>query len=418
MNLLRKIIKIGLIIYLIYIVVFSILIFSVHRSPDKEEFADTFSRPYPNGRGNDRVSLIESPEDGISVRLSLIENANSHLDLAYYKFTDGQVSDLILGSLLDAADRGVKIRILLDGIIQLGNLNKKIDDVFLGFKSHPNIELKLYEPFNPLLPIAWNNRLHDKIILVDKTFALIGGRNIEDRFYLRDTYGGGFVQDRDVLIYHDKTSNKDNYIFSSVIDDMQGYYDLLWQHEYSKPKHKYMSNRKIKKGKISIDKLRSQHQAFKEEFLETYFKGIQMIDWVEVTQPTNGIRFVSNPIGRTNQDPRCLKAIIQLTAEAKTNVIIQSPYIIPSRSIRSLFNEYAIDIEDATLLTNSNASSPNLLAISAYKNHKKKLIDNNIHIYEYQGPGSIHGKTAMFDKQISVMGTFNIDPRSSYIDTE
>lgn len=98
--------------------------------------------------------MIESPEEAISTRLNLIENAGSTIDLAYYKWVDGKVSDLMLRSVLEAADRGVKVRIVLDGILQLANLGGPINEVFLGFKSHPNIELKVYEPFNPLTPSA------------------------------------------------------------------------------------------------------------------------------------------------------------------------------------------------------------------------------------------------------------------------
>lgn len=419
MDFFKKILKIGLFTYLIYIFFFSIFIFSFHKATSKKDIADELSELLPNDRTNDRVALVESSEDAISVRLSLIENAETNIKLSYYKLTDGKVADLILGSLLDAADRGVKVQILLDGLIQLGNIGGKVDDIFLGFKSHPNIDLKLYEPFNPLLPLSWNNRLHDKMIIVDNKFALVGGRNIEDRFYLKDIYGDEFVKDRDILIYHhtdDKTSSAS--ISSSVIDDMQSYYDELWKHKYSKPKHKYISNRKIKKGNLSMDNLRSQHKDLKKEFLQTYFKDIKTIDWTQVTLATNEIRFVSNPIGRTNQDPKCLKAILQLSSEAKDNIFIQSPYFIPSRSIKSLFRQYKIDLEKSTILTNSKASSPNILSIAAFKNHKKNMVDNGINIYEYQGPGSIHGKTSIFDQQISVIGTFNIDPRSSYINTE
>ena len=419
MSILRKIIKITLVAYLIYIFVFSVLIYSFNRFTGNQNTSDEFSVPYTNNNTNDRISLIESPEDGFSVRLSLIENAKTHLDLAYYKFVDGQVSEIILGSILDAADRGVKVRILLDGFIQLGNLGGKVNNIFLGFESHPNIEINLYEPFNPLLPLSWNNRLHDKIILVDKTFALLGGRNIEDRFYLEEIYGDELVQDRDVLIYHEVSSATSlNDISSSVIEEMQDYYNLLWQHKYSKPKYKNLSNRNIEKGKVFIDELRLKHPTLRKRFLETHFENIQTIDWAERTLPTDSIHFVSNALARIKQNPRCLKAILQLSSDAKESIFIQSPYIIPSKSMRSLFSHYEIDIEKITLFTNSKVSSPNILAFSAYENYKQKIIDNKIRIYEYQGPGSIHAKTSMFDEHISVVGTFNIDSRSSYLSTE
>lgn len=183
MDLFKKITNVGFLAYLIYAFFFFTIIFIFNKPSSKKDMEEVLSKPLSESRKNDKATLIESVEDAISVRLSIIDNAQSHINIAYYKFTDGIVGNLILGSLLKAADRGVKVKILLDGIIQFSNLNKNINKVFLGFVAHPNIEVKLYEPFNPFLPLSWNNRLHDKMILVDNKFALIGGRNIEDRFF-------------------------------------------------------------------------------------------------------------------------------------------------------------------------------------------------------------------------------------------
>ena len=380
---------------------------------------ENLSKPLSKYRINDRVALIESGEDAISVRLSLIENAQTSINLSYYKFADGEIADLILGSLLEAADRGVKVKILLDGIIQLGNIGKKIESVFIGFKAHPNIDVKLYEPFNPFLPLSWNNRLYDKMIIVDNKFALVGGRNIEDRFYLKELYNNNYVQDRDVLIYH-KNDNKTiiNKDSPSVVNDIQNYYEKLWHHRYTKPKHKSMSARKIKKGRQAIKKLKLDHEDFKSNFFNKHFKNRKIVNWKAKTVATNKVRFISNQIGRKNQDPQCLKAILQLRAESKNNIFIQSPYFIPSKSIQSLFKQYNIDLNKTTILTNSKASTPNIISIAAYKNYKKIMVDKKIDIYEFQGPGSIHAKTSIYDERTSVIGTFNIDPRSSYISTE
>ncbi len=415
MFLLKKALKKSFIGYLIYIFIFAVLIFSIDKATNIKDIENELSKPLSSNRKNDRVALIESAEDAINVRLDLIENAKSDIDISYYKLTDGKVAELFLGSLLDAANRGVKVRILLDGVIQLGNIGGAVNNYFLGFESHPNIELKLYEPLNLLLPISWNNRLHDKMIIVDNEFALIGGRNIEDRFYLMDEYKDEFVKDREVLIYND---NKKGDISSTVIDDMKIYYDELWEHKYSKAKYKYMTKRRINKGEKHIGKLRLEHETFKKDFMENYFKDTESINWKESAISTEGIYFISNPIARTSKDPRCLKAVMELSSQSKENIIIQSPYIVPSKRIRSLFDQYEIDLENINLLTNSSASSPNIVAFSGYKNYKKKMIDHGLSIYEYQGPGSIHSKTAIFGREVSMVGTFNIDPRSSYLSTE
>lgn len=406
MKLVKNILKYTLFAYLAYVFMFSFLIYFFHpATADKQN--DAFSEPHKN----DRAALIETPEDAISARLDLIENAESHINIAYYKWADGKVSDLMLGSVLEAADRGVDVQIILDGILQLGNIGSRVDDVFLGFATHPNIEMKVYEPFNPLVPIAWNNRMHDKMILVDNEFALLGGRNIEDRFYLDDAHRKGLVKDREILVYNDNDS-------SSVLDDMESYYDSLWNYKHSKVKNKKMSTRKINKGDAALAQLRAEHQDYKQDFLSTYFDDLEPVDWPAQTVPTDNVHFVSNPLGRMNQEPKGLNAILELATKAEESIFIQSPYFIPSRKMLASVDEQDIDPEKTTLFTNAEAVSPNVVAISAYNNRWKLMVDSGAKIFEYQGPGSTHGKSGIFDEQISVVGTFNIDPRSSYINTE
>lgn len=107
-----------------------------------------------------------------------------------------------------------------------------------------------------------------------------------------------------------------------------------------------------------------------------------------------------------------------MASEAEESVLLQSPYIIPSRNMRSKVSEYHIDFEKVTILTNSLASSPNLFAISGYSNRRKMIVDSGMEVLEYQGPESIHGKTYIIDDSISIIGSFNFDARSSYINSE
>lgn len=350
----------------------------------------------------DRVALVESGEDGALIRLHLIEDAQSTIDISYYIFIDGEFTDLFLKAILDAADRGVNVRILLDGMPQIIHLKGKLKEVLQGFEIHPNIALRIYEPFNLLVPWAWNNRLHDKMILVDGNFGLIGGRNIGDKYYLEEVGTSSFVKDRDVLIV------KDNPL--SVIDEMQHYFVAVWNSIYSKPLEKRLSEKKIEQRKVYIENLHQRSTNVKKKHVD--------IDWHEYTRATQSIQFMHNPVGRLHQDPWCLKALLELASQSKDSIFVQSPYIIPSRKMKTEFNQYDIDLEKISVLTNSLASSPNPVAKSAYTNHRKKIVDSGATVHEYQGPDSIHSKTYIFDDAISVIGTFNVDARSSFLHTE
>lgn len=395
--------------YLIYIFIFAVLIFAIQTPIKKEKKEPFFNKDYDfESRKEDRVALIESPEAAAIVRLNLIENAEHTLDISYYTLIKGRSTDVFLSSIVAAANRGVKVRVLLDGIFN--SLSGELKDTIYGFYVHPNIDLKFYEPFKALSPITWNNRLHDKIIIADENLALIGGRNIGDKYFLQDLMKEDYVKDRDVIIYNEKVEIDS----PSVIDDMKAYYNQLWNYRNAKTPRKTLKARHVEKGKAFNEKSRKEYISFQNQ----YGQDNNHIDWYKNTIATESIKFVHNPIGIANQDPWCLREILDLASEAKESVILQSPYIIPSRNMRSKLSEYDIDFEKVIILTNSLASSPNPFAIAGYSNRRKIIVDTGMKVLEYQGPESIHGKTYIIDDSISIIGSFNFDARSSYINSE
>ncbi len=355
----------------------------------------------------DRVALIEPGAEGAQIRIDLIEAAQSTIDFSYYEISNGQFTSVLLSCLLSAADRGVKIRILQEGLTHLAYERGKLKEILRGFETHPNIEVKYYEKSNLLTPWAWHARLHEKIIIVDKKLALIGGRNIGNKYFLKDEYKKWYVNDREALIYKEGSQK-------SIIGDMHTYYDQLWEYKHTKPHRKNIWAKQREQRDISNEKLRIYYKKVKDEHPELFTRS----DWMERTYPTKGVQFVHNTLGRNNKDPCCLKALLQLASQASSSIIVQSPYIIPTRRMRKVINEYDIDWDKVSILTNSKRSSPNPIAISAYFNHRKNIVDTVDQVHEYQGPDSIHSKSYVIDDSISIIGTYNLDSRSSYINTE
>ncbi|HZK44113.1 MAG TPA: phospholipase D family protein [Syntrophomonadaceae bacterium] len=395
--------------YLIYIFIFAIVIFAIQVPREKENIEEFSNDNFGLEKTKqDRVALIESGENAVLVRLNLIENAQKSLDISYHSLIEGKSTEILLGSILDAADRGVGVRVLSDGVFHgfTGNLKEAL----YGLGSHPNIKMRLYEPLKLLLPWNWNNRLHDKIIIADEKLALIGGRNIGDKYFREDVMQDRFVKDRDVIIYKDESLEDP----ASVIEDMENYYNRIWNHRYTKPAIKKLTSKQKTKGEVFNDNLRHRYMEIKAEHLQDNTE----TDWYKKTMATESVKFVYNPIGRVNQDPWCLRQLLFLSSRAEESIFIQSPYIIPSRNMKAKFGQYDLDLEKITMLTNSVSSSPNPMGIAGYFNNKKDIIDNGVKLYEYQGPDSIHSKTYIFDDTISVIGSFNLDARSSYINSE
>ncbi len=143
---------------------------------------------------------------------------------------------------------------------------------------HPNLELKLYEPVNPLKPWTLNNRLHDKAIISDKKIAIIGGRNIGDRFFAPDSYTKEITYDRDIIIVNTEQENPD-----SGLHEISAYFDMVWNHYCSKLLKKPLfppNENKITQNSIELLK----------ELEEAREKNLQIIpqdiDFMEISLPT------------------------------------------------------------------------------------------------------------------------------------
>lgn len=246
--------------------------------------------------------------------------------------------------------------------------------------------------------------------MADGKLALIGGRNLGDKYFVEETAEDRFSKDRDVLIFKDYSLDYNQ----SAVEDMGKYYDEIWDHEYSKASSEDLDDEDRAIG----GRFNREYLGRYKEFSEEYRDEIRKLDWHKKTIPTDGVRFVYNPIGMGNMHPRCLEELLYLGEEARESVFVQSPYIIPTRRIKKSFEEYDIDLNKVTMLTNSLYSSPNPLAVSGYLRHRENIVDSGVVVYEYQGEDSIHAKTYIFDDSISIIGSFNLDARSSYINTE
>jgi len=395
-----------LIIYALYVFISGILIFLFYH-PNTTYLNNIELERFRNGEtGPDRVALIEDKHEAGLSRINLIESAEETLDIAYYTIHEGISSNIFYGKVLEAADRGIRVRILLDGIFH--NLRGTSRNIKYALIIHPNIELKFYEPLNLLKPWTWNNRLHDKYIIMDKELAMLGGRNIGDRYFFEDQHND-IVYDRDIVII-----NTNNNLSGSVLQEIKLYYNKIWNHRFSQTAAENLKNYQTGRGIEKTKYLREFTQKINEGHLEVFGPPL---DWHEISVSTNKITLVHNPLERFNKEPHVLSEIVKLMEESETT-FIQSPYVIPSSQMTKLICTEDILEKEIRLLTNSLASSPNYPAIAGYLNKRKGIINHGVQVYEYQGEGSIHAKSLIFDNQLSLIGTFNIDARSSFLSTE
>lgn len=401
-------IRIAVVLYLVYVLCTGIFPFFRSRSVS-DAFAASVSASgfYGDTPCTDRVALVEYPSESFDTRIHILDEARERVDVSYYAMHMGESTDLFLGALLDAADRGVQVRVLVDG--QFGGLTRFHRSYAAAIGAHPNIELKLYNPPNILKPWTWNGRLHDKYIIVDDRLLLLGGRNIGDKYFAAEGYDKPLSYDRDVLIYNTAWADGDT---GSVLFDIRNYMDGLWNGgDVSQP-----FSEDTGRGAGKRQALRAKFARFRAGNPSLFdHTGDDYEAW---TYSANRVTFFHNDTQIGPKEPKVGYVLGTLLLEAKESVILQSPYVILDSPLEELLNALGEKEIDAAILTNSVASSPNPTACTAYLGDRNAILETGIHLWEYQGEHSIHAKTYLIDDRMAIVGSYNLDPRSAYIDTE
>lgn len=398
----------AIVLYLVYVLCTGVFPFLRPRSVSDTFAASVSTSGFFGDRPcTDRVALVESPSESFETRIHILDEAKKRIDVSYYAIHMGESTDLFLGALLDAADRGVHVRIFVDG--QFGGLTSFHRSYATALGAHPNIELKLYNPPNVLKPWTWNGRLHDKYIIIDDRLLLMGGRNVGDKYFATEGYDRPLSYDRDVLIYN--TAWADG-AADSVLFDVRSYMDGLWNgQDVSQP-----FSGDTKSGAEKRQALRTKYDRFRSHHPDLFDHGRD--DYEAWTYPANRVTFFHNDTQIGPKEPTTGYVLGKLLLEANESVVLQSPYVILDDALEELLNELGEKQIDAAILTNSIASSPNPVACTAYFGDRKTILNTGIHLWEYQGAHAIHAKTYLIDDRMAIVGSYNLDPRSAYIDTE
>ncbi|NLL43352.1 MAG: phospholipase D family protein [Firmicutes bacterium] len=395
---LRKVLSFILKLYILYALAAGVLIFAFPVSPEPDWEGRIDSERFYGEEGYDQVVLLENPYLAALARRDLIAGAQETIDVAYYSLARDYSAEAFIGELLAAADRGVKVRILLDGVRALGSPLKKVRSELF---EHENIELKLYEPIDLVRPWTWNNRLHDKYIIADYSHAIIGGRNIGLRFF--DPQDKSAVRDRDVLIISQGKQDP-----ASVLHQFKAYFTEQWQSPWAERAGRGLFAR------FGSEDVRNRLQAAAEELFP------DKIDWHALAFPTNKVTLIHNPLGRLNQEPWILMEVAALLASARERAVLQSPYFIPTPAMEKFLPSRPLAAE--TVIVTNHPGSPgyaNLSAMAGYLNRKQSVKRLAAEIHEYYDPSrSLHAKTYVFDSRLSLVGSFNFDARSSFLSTE
>ena len=379
--------------------------------------------------------LLSDNTDAFVARFALATIATKTLDIQYYIIHNDASGQYLAYAILQAADRGVKVRLLVDDI----NLSGR--DIRLKMLSqHDNIEIRI---FNPLSSRDWfrnlemivhldraGRRMHNKVFVADNTAAIIGGRNIGDEYF--DNRNDLNFVDLDVLTV------------GPIVDDISSSFDDYWSSAWATPVEQISRGRVVKKQLSTIRaKLRDRWQRARNS---QYFKSIQQSDLTKriIARDipfvwANARFFYDRPEKLTRNKPeRTIHLgphVMPYFEAAQHELLIASPYFVPGKEGITWFRDMRSRIKTLKVLTNSLAATDVIAVHAGYKKYRKRLLKAGIELFELKptarqkhsgtkkfiqgsSTASLHAKYMVVDRRYVFIGSANLDPRSQLLNTE
>lgn len=398
----KKIILIVSAALLAFITVYLVLVCIPYRGKltVSDDVKNSFSAEafYSDTVGKERVMLLEDAGAAFLHRIDVIQKAQNTILFSTFLFFQGDSSDIFTGALLDAADRGVEVFVLID---KWADIPISYQNCFI---SNRNIHFYIFNPLNFLSPGYLNASFHDKCLIVDDSYYIIGGRNISDTYFYEDS--PYFQSDLDVLIFNTDTAYK-----GALCQGQEYYHDML-----NSPLTRSYTALPEKNAAQALADARLYADSFRK-FKERSLDGKEII-YSDLTIPANRITLITNHSNDgTRKEPVIAWTLWNLAKDSET-IIMHSPFVVLTKNDFSLFSD-AVRGKNVTLITNSIAASHDPYSFSNYYINRKKYLDLGVNLYEYQSVNaSLHDKCYVFDDRLTVIGSFNLDERSIRVDTE
>lgn len=382
------------------------------RQKKVEEGENPFShQEFYAGKGSistDRAHVVEDNQEALALRILMLNEARERVILSTFDFRQDESTWDLAAAIYHAAERGVQIEIMVDGFS--GLLRMEGSPFFYALSSHPCIEIRIYNPINVLTPWKLNGRMHDKYVICDDKALLLGGRNTFS-YFLGDYATESRSHDREVLIYNTVYQEGSE---GSVINQVEEYFFSIWDGPYMKVFHDNEGLAERRSVKLKAEMLKERYEELQEHYPECF----RAYSYEEHTVPIQKATLISGETGIYGKKPFVWDTLKNLMADAEDKVVIHTPYVVLDGEMEAGMREIAGKVPDFSMVLNAIENGDNVVASSDYMLNKKGVLDTGVKLYEFDGGESAHGKTILIDEDMSIIGSYNLDMRSTYMDTE
>jgi putative cardiolipin synthase len=397
--------------------------------PEETTLGSRFAGAAHQHPGDSAFRVISVGADGFRARAQLIDAAQRTLDLQYYIFRGDETGRMLTDHLLRAADRGVRIRVLVDDGDTVAG-----DEQILRLTQHGSVELRIYNPgkyrghvrFVRRLEFVLNKgrldyRMHNKLLVADNAVALIGGRNIGNQYFQIDP--------------ESQFADDDVFAAGPIVPQLSRTFDEFWNSAWAIPAEALgrphrSPEHKAKPGGIDYAALIANGEP-----IGGIMSGKLPLSWApaQLVYDSPGKKQVlSGKVPGALIVPEVEKSIRAVQSE----MLLITPYLVPSEDELQALKELRQRDVRVRILSNSLESCPEISAQSGYDKNRVPLLESGVELYEVRallgstrgsgqsakisrhGNYALHGKMYVFDRKRVLIGSMNFDQRSQHINTE
>jgi len=383
--------------------------------------------------GESGFLLFNTGEGAIQARVALADVAQSSIDAMYFQWGRDTVGRVLLDRMMAAADRGVRVRLLIDDYWSSGE-----DLPFETIDAHPNIEVRVFNPFargrmrvTQLLGrfTELNRRMHKKLFVADGQLAVVGGRNLID-----DYFGLGKE-----ICYRDF----DLLAMGPVVSQAEAAFDQSWNSQWAypisslvKPASQAERDRALARFSARVAADRATFPYALPHDRDTALAWLVQFRGKGVWGPAELVYDDPNSVANPAKAPpgRVWKKVDALATQAEHEIVLENAYLLPNPKMPTVRALRARGVQ-LRMLTNSLATTDEVPVNAHYADSRPKLVDLGVELYEMKPYAAsralyiarpatseahlaLHGKATVFDRKTVAIGSFNLDPRSMDLDTE
>ena len=337
---------------------------------------------------NDSLLLLTDEQYALDYKLKLMYNAQKNISMSYYAINEDEVGLKFAALACYKAQQGIKVNIIIE------KSRSKVTYNLLKIFKENGITIKFYNSFRVRKTFKNFSWLHDKLLVVDGLYAVVGGRNLNNKYY-PNSEAATQLTDIEVLFK------------GSVGNDAQDYIESLLASKFAD---------KIKKKKVD-----SSHYLLLKKIISKNIDSIQKLNATindTTLVPTANAKFVHDDYKQWERSKNVTQAVYQLIKNAKKNITIVSPYIIPPCKYLMALKRASKRGVHISLISNSPQVSDAKIIAAAYMNDRRKYLKQHIKVYEYNGEKMLHDKLFIADDSVAIVGSYNFDNISHHMNAE